>query len=163
MKKSQLILSLAALSAGTVLNVLGQTPTPDPGTVRSGLDLIRADLKTEKAYLIAQNVSFTPDEAAEFWPLYNEYIGELNKLLDDRLLLMKDYLDHHEALSDQQAQNIAGRVFELEGKRLDLKRVWFRKFAEVVPATKALKFFQVENQINAALDLKLMDSMPLVK
>jgi hypothetical protein len=139
------------------------TPAPDAGTVRSALDLIRADLKTEKAYLIAQNVALTEDESAEFWPLYNEYSVALNKLLDERLVLIKDYLDQYQTLTDQQAQNLASRVFELEGKRLDLKRSWFRKFAEVVPATKALKFFQVENQINAALDLKLMDSMPLVK
>jgi hypothetical protein len=167
--KFKLLLSFTTLSVGLAVNGFGQSSAPapqaaaDPGTVRSGLDLLRADLRTEKAYLIAQNVSFTPDEAAEFWPLYNEYSAELNKLLDDRLLLVKDYLDHHETLNDQQAQNIASRVFELEGKRLDLKRSWFRKFTEVVPATKALKFFQVENQINAALDLKLMDSMPLVK
>ena len=167
MKNSRLFLSVAGFAAVLMLHSHAQTGTPaaapDPGTVRSALDLIRSDLKTEKAYLIAQNVAFTADEAAEFWPLYNEYSVALNKLLDERLLLLKDYLDQHETLNDQQAERLANRVFELEGKRLDLKRAWFRKFAEVVPATKAAKFFQVENQINAALDLKLMDSMPLVK
>jgi len=169
MKHSKFTLSLITFAAALALNATAQTPaaaapaTPDAGTVRSAIDLIRADLKTEKAYLIAQNVSFTEDESAEFWPLYNEYSAALNKLLDERLGLLKDYLDQHETLTDQQAQNLMGRVFELEGKRLDLKRTWFRKFAEVVPATKAAKFFQVENQINAALDLKLMDSMPLIK
>lgn len=172
MKNFKLLPALALLLTGLVLNASAQTAepatpvpagAPDPGTVRSAIDLLRADLKVEKAYLIAQNVSFTADESAEFWPLYNEYSAELNKLLDERLVLVRDYLEQHEKLNDQQAQNLASRVFELEGKRLDLKRSWFRKFAEVVPATKALKFFQVENQINAALDLKLMDSMPLVK
>jgi hypothetical protein len=170
MKNFKLTLSLVVSAAALALNATAQTPassapaaTPDAGTVRSALDLIRSDLKTEKAYLIAQNVAFTEDESAEFWPLYNEYSVALNKLLDERLVLLKDYLDQHETLNDQQAQNLMGRVFELEGKRLDLKRTWFRKFSEVVPATKAAKFFQVENQINAALDLKLMDSMPLIK
>jgi hypothetical protein len=173
MKNSKLALSLAAFAAVLVLNSAAQTAaaaastTPadplDPGTVRSSIDLIRADLKVEKAYIIAQNVAFTNDESDEFWPLYNDYNAAQNVLLDERLALIKEYLDQHETLNDQQAQNLMSRVLELEGKRLDLKRTWFRKFSEAVPATKAAKFFQVENQINAALDLKLMDSMPLIK
>jgi len=170
MKNSKFTLSFAALAAVLVLNGVAQTPTasapaatPDAGTVRSAIDLVRADIKTEKAYLIAQNIVFTPDESAEFWPLYNEYNVELGRLLDERLVLLKDYLDHHETLTNEQAAVLVDKVFALEGKRLELKRAWFKKFTTVVPATKAAKFFQVENQINAALDLRLMDDIPLIK
>jgi hypothetical protein len=170
MKNSKPILSLAVLSAVLTLNGVAQTPaaaapaeTPDAGTVRSAIDFVRADIKTEKAYLIAQNIVFTTDESAEFWPLYNEYSAELGLLLDERLVLLKDYLDHHETLTNEQAVVLADKVFALEGKRLALKRAWFKKFTKVIPATKAAKFFQVENQINAALDLRLMDEIPLIK
>jgi hypothetical protein len=170
MKNPKSTLSLVALAAGLVLNGVAQAPaaaapaaTPDAGTVRSAIDLIRSDIKTEKAYIIAQNVAFTDDEAAEFWPLYNEYNAALNVLLDERLVLTKNYLDQHETLTNEQATALADKVFAWEAKRLELKRSWFKKFVEVVPATKAAKFYQVENQLNAALDLKLMDSMPLIK
>jgi hypothetical protein len=170
MNNSRFTLSLIALAGALVLNGVAQTPTasaqaatPDAGTVRSAIDLIRADVKTEKAYIIAQNVAFTDDESAEFWPVYNEYNAALNQLLDERLVLMKNYLDQHETLTDEQATALANKVFAWEGKRLELKRSWFKKFVDVVPATKAAKFYQVENQLNAALDLKLMDSMPLIK
>ena len=170
MKNSKLILPLAALAAVLVLNGAAQTAAPaspaapmDPGTVRSSIDLIRADLKVEKGYIIAQNVTFTDDESAEFWPVYSEYNTALNKLLDERLSLIQDYLAQHETLTNEQATAHAEKLFAWEGKRLELKRSWFKKFVEVVPATKAAKFYQVENQLNAALDLKLMDSMPLIK
>ena len=87
--------------------------------------------------------------------------GLPNKL--PKPLEIKEYLDQYETLTNEQATIIANKVFAWEGKRLELKRSWFKKFAEVIPATKAAKFYQVENQINAALDLKLMDSMPLIK
>jgi len=170
MKNSKVALSCALLAAALVLDGVAQTPaasapvaTPDAGTVRSAIDLIRADVKTEKAYIISQNVTFTADESAEFWPLYNEYNTALNLLLDERLGMIKDYLEHHEQLTNDQAAALAEKVFASEGKRLELKRTWFKKFTEVIPATKAAKFYQVENQLNAALDLKLMDSMPLIK
>jgi len=166
MKHFKILLSLAGFAA-LVLHATAQTPAPaapaDPGTVRSAIDLIRADIKTEKAYLIAQNVTFTEDESAEFWPLYNDYNVALNQLLDERLALLKEYLDAHDKLTNEQATALADKMFAWEEKRLQLKRTWFKKFTEVVPATKAAKFLQVENQINAALDLKLMDATPLIK
>jgi len=169
MKYIQPFLLLLTLAASLPLNGVAQTPPAapaaalDPGTVRSALDLVRSDIKNEKAVVIAQNISFTADEAAEFWPLYNEYNAALGPLLDARLGLLKQYVDRHDQLSDEQATALAGKIFDWEGKRLELKRAWFKKFAAVVPAKKAAQFFQIENQINAALDLLLMDALPLIK
>jgi ribosomal protein S26 len=56
-----------------------------------------------------------------------------------------------------------GKVFDLEEKRTQLKRAWFKKFAKVVPRKKAAQFFQIENQVNAALDLQLAASLPLIQ
>lgn len=69
----------------------------------------------------------------------------------------------HDTMTNEQATALAAKVFDFEAKRTELKRTWFKKFAEVVPARKAAPFFQIENQINAALDLRLMDAMPLIK
>ncbi len=151
--------SSAPAVAPATAPALGQ----DPGTVRSSIDLIRADLKVEKAVIIAQNLPLTEDESSEFWPLYNDYNAALTKLLDERLALIKEYMAIHETMTDAQASALAAKVFDFEAKRVELKRSWFKKFAEVVPPKKAAQFFQIENQINAALDLVIMDAMPLIK
>jgi len=180
MKTSKLILALAGLVAALALTGHAQAPAApaapsapaaapepaiisDPGIVRSAIDLVRMDIKTEKAVIIAQNLALTPDESAEFWPVYNEYHEALNQLLDARLVLLKEYVDIHEHMTDAQATDLAAKLFDLETKRVELKRTWFKKFAEVVPAKKAAQFFQIENQVNAALDLLLMDALPLIK
>jgi hypothetical protein len=174
MKNLKLCLSLFAVSCGLTLGGFAQTPaavtaptvpalTSDAVALRSAVDLLRADIKTEKALIIAQNITFTADEAAEFWPLYTEYNAALIQLLDTRLVMLKEYVDSHEKLTNEQATALVGKVLDWEVKRTELKRTWFKKFSEVVPATKAAKFFQIENQINAALDLLLMDAIPLIK
>ena len=166
MKIPQLSLALATLTAGLALNGLAQIPPiarADPGTVRSAIDLVRADVKNEKAVIIAQNLVLTPEETSEFWPLYNEYSAALNVLLDERMAMIKDYLAVNETMTDAQATALAGKFFDLEAKRTALKRTWFKKFSTVVPPKKAAQFFQVENQLNAALDLALMDALPLIK
>jgi hypothetical protein len=166
MKNIRLSLVLFSLACGLALR--GSTPTApmaplDPGTVRSAIDLIRSDLKNQKALVIAQNITFTADEAAEFWPVYNDYNVALGKLLDERLGLLTEYVNLHDQMTNEQATALAGKILDWEGKRLELKRTWFKKFTAVVPAVKAAKFAQIENQINAALDLLLMDALPLVK
>ena len=61
-------------------------------------------------------------------------------------------------MGDEEAASLAGKVFGWEEKR-----TWFKKFAKVVPTKKAAQFFQIENQINAALDLQLAASLPLIR
>lgn len=136
---------------------------PDLGNLRAFVELARSDLRTNKALIIAENIAFTDDEAAEFWPLHREYELELNKLLDRRLELITRYAKQYQTMTDADATKLAGDVFDLEEKRTALKRKYFKKFCKVVPALKAARFFQIENQVNMALDLQIAASLPLIK
>jgi hypothetical protein len=168
LRRVRLGLAIAALAA---LTVLAQNPEaapalptpPDEGNLRAFIELARSDIQTEKATIIAQNIKFTEAEAAEFWPLHREYTLELNTLLDQRLQLINDYLGTFDSMTDKQATTLAKKVFDLEAKRVDLKRTYFKRFSKVISAKKAAQFFQLENQLNAALDLRLAASLPLIK
>jgi hypothetical protein len=173
MKHLKTKLALAALAAGLALTAaaLAQDaaarpatgPSIDAGNLRAFIELARSDLRTQKTFIIAQNIQFTDDEAAEFWPLHSEYNLALNQLLDERLRLLNEYAGLYKTMTDQQATALANKVFGWEEKRTKLKRTWFKKFSKVVPAKKAAQFFQIENQLNAALDLQLAASLPLIK
>jgi len=85
------------------------------------------------------------------------------KLLDQRFELLDQYAGTYREMTDEQATQLAGKVFDWEEKRTKLKRARFKKFSKAVPAKKAAQFFQIENQLNAALDLRLAASLPLIK
>ena len=160
-----------AVAAATAFSVLAQqsepapsaSVQPDEGNLRAFIELARSDIQNEKATIIAQNIQFTDDEAFEFWPLHREYSLELSRLLDQRLSLIRKHVGNFDSLSDKQAEQLANDVFDLEAKRLKLKRTWFKRFAKVIPAKKAAQFFQLENQLNAALDLRVAAALPLIK
>lgn len=159
-----LLFALAAAAPAQTTNVASAMQTGvDAGNLRAFIELVRSDLKTQKTLIIAQNIQFTDDEAMAFWPLHSEYTVQLNKLLDQRLVLLEQYAATYQNMTDAQATSLAQKVFDLEAKRVDLKRTWFKKFSKVVPAKKAAQFFQIENQLNAALDLQLAASLPLIK
>jgi len=135
---------------------------PEDGEIMAFIELLRSDVQTEKALIIAENLPLTHDEAAEFWPLQREYEFELNKLLDERLAIIMKFVPMTEGMTDEQAKELAKVAFSLEEKRTKLKRSTFKKFCEAIPAAKAARFFQIENQLNAAIDLRVAASIPLI-
>lgn len=136
---------------------------PDPGNLRTFIELVRSDIKTQKAFILAQNMEFTEAEAVDFWPLYEQYDKDVDTLYDQRLAMIRKYLTTHDTLTDEQARQLAAESLSLEEKRTALKRKYFQEFATVITARKAVRFFQIENQINAAIDLRLAASLPLIK
>jgi hypothetical protein len=171
--RSRILLGICCLVAvAASAFALGQeeqdaTPSPplqpDEGQLRAYIELVRMDVQTEKATILAVHMKFTEDEAFEFWPLHREYSLALNKVFDLRLALIRKHIGEFDNMTDEQARELANDVFDLEDRRLKLKRVWFDKFSEAISAKRAAQFFQIENQINAAIDLRVAASLPLIQ
>jgi hypothetical protein len=156
-------LTAATLQAEETAPTPADIAKPDAGNLRVFIELARSDIRTQKSLIIAENIDFTTNEAVEFWPVHREYDLELNKLLDRRLELIARYASQYRTMTDKDATRLANDVFDLEAKRTALKRKYFKKFAKVVPARQAARFFQIENQLNLALDLQVAASLPLLK
>jgi hypothetical protein len=155
--------ALARSSGDQPLPAASAMDQPDAGNLRAFVELARSDLKTQKALIIAENLPLTEEEGAEFWPLHREYEGELSKLNDQKLALIIRYAKNYQTMTDKEAAELANGSFDLEAKKTDLKRKYFKKFQKVMPATKAARFFQLENQLNMALDLQVAAALPLIK
>ena len=139
------------------------TAQPDLGNLRTFVELARSDIKTQKALLVAQNLPLTEDEAIDFWPLHREYEDELSKLNDQRFALIERFAKSYGNITDKEAEKLAKTSFDLEKKRTELKQKYFKKFSKVIPPAKAARFFQIENQLNMALELRVASSLPLIK
>ena len=132
------------------------------GDLLAFVELARSDIRTEKALIYADNMSLTPDEASEFWPLQREYDLEANKILDRRVALIMKFGPNAKTMTDDEAKAVAKESFDIEAERTSLKRKYFQSFSEVISPVKAARFFQIENQLNMAIDLQLASEMPLI-
>jgi hypothetical protein len=136
---------------------------PDLGNLRALVELARADIRTQKSFIVAQNLPLTDTEAEAFWPLQREYDFEFTKLLDRRYAAIIQFAEQYGSMTDAQATTLAKTSFDIESERTALKKEYFDKFSKVVPALKAARFFQIENQLNLVLDLQVAASLPLLK
>ena len=143
-----------------------QTIVPPPVPIGAGdvnlstfLELARSDLKARKTFLIAQNLPLTEAEATVFWPLRNQYEAEFDLMVERKLELIKRHTRQLENPTDREASELVRDGLDLEHKQTDLKQKYFKRFAAALPATKVALFFQIENQLNLELALKVEQAL----
>lgn len=152
------VLSAAALLAA---------PAPDhhegeEQDVEALIELVRKDVRGEKADIVAKTMELDAEEAAAFWPVYKKYEAEATVLGDERLAIITDYAEDFDALTDEKAKDLITRAIALDGKEHALKEQYLKEFLGVLPAKVVARFFQVENRINNLIDLELSSQIPLV-
>jgi hypothetical protein len=154
-------LLLSANSAPAQVVYVG--PGTDPQQLLTMANQVRQTVKAQKRQIIGTTVFFKDDEAARFWPLFDQYLGALDVLLDERVVLLQLYAETYHKMDDKQATTYNEKLLDLEEKRTKLKRTWFRNFSKAVTARKAAQVFQIENQINRTLDEQLYGSLPRIQ
>ena len=61
------------------------------------------------------------------------------------------------------AQKLMKESMAVEKERVTLKELYFPKFQKAVPAMKAVRYFQIENKIQAIVNYELASGIPLVQ
>jgi len=142
--------------------VLAPEETRD-ANLRAYAELLRSDVRSQKIAIVTELMEFSESEESKFWPVYREYETALAKINDDRLALIKEYAASYSTLTDAVADRLARGALDVEGRRQDLKRRYYERFASVLSPKTAARFLQVENQILLLLDLQIAASLPLVQ
>ena len=120
-------------------------------------------LLTEKKVLIEENLPLTEQEKQAFWPLYDNYMKELVKLLERRTALNKKLMNIQKTITDKQARAMVDEHLNIVSESVKIKKSMLVKLRKKIPDTKILKYFQVEVKIEAAYFYFLSENIPLMK
>lgn len=123
------------------------------------LEKIRAD----KKLFVAANMELTETEAKAFWPLYDQYQNELFLLRSRTIIMINNYAAAYENMDNATAKKLIDEYMELEELRLKLRQAYVPKFRDILPDIKVVRYFQIENKINAALTYEFAAKIPLIK
>jgi hypothetical protein len=153
------VASLVALVLvfGIVFPVHSQNQTPD------NMQMVREAARANKKLFVAEYLPMTESEAKGFWPVYESYQKELEKLLQREGELIEDFAKNYEAMTDAKAKKLIDTSLGIEADYLKVKQSFLPKFQKVLPTKKVARYFQIENKIRAALDDDLAKAIPLLK
>lgn len=131
--------------------------------VKAYIELLRKDVRKDKVAIHSELMNLTPDESSKFWPVYNEYDKALTVIADERVALIRMYVENYSNLTGPMAAKLANGVLDLETKRIQLKRQYLQKMGAALDTKLALRFLQIESQLEKLIDLQIASSLPIVE
>ena len=138
-----------------------------PASAQTAMDeqiaLARQSAHTDRQVLIMGNVHFTADESAQFWPAWKEYRAAMEANGDRLLGLIKDFAANYEEMNDQKASELMTDSFSIQMQDIVIKQNFAKKITVFMPAQKVMRIIQIENKLDAAIDMQLAAEIPLVK
>jgi hypothetical protein len=150
------------LAAALMLLVLAAVPVS--AEQKSGsMEALRDTIQTDKKAYIAQYLQLTDAEGKEFWPYYNSYQFDLQKINDRLIKLIDRYARNYKNLSDADAVKMVDEYLAIERDQLKLKELYFRTLRKTLPVKKVIRYMQLENKISALVKFELAERIPLVK
>ncbi|MGD9322326.1 MAG: hypothetical protein PVH99_20305, partial [Desulfobacteraceae bacterium] len=127
------------------------------------MQIVREKIRADKKLVVAEAMGMTEPEAKAFWPVYEAYQRDLAKINDRTIKLIDDYAENYGTMSDQAAKKLMDEYMAIETERLNIRQSYLPRFRQVLSEMKVLRYYQLENKIQAVVNYELAASIPLVR
>jgi len=138
-------------------------PSDAQKNVQAYIDLLRRDVRQEKAEIMGSVMVLSAQDATKFWPIYSEYDAQLAKLNDQRVENIKEYARTYDQMTDEKADELIQKSLAYQKQRAELLAQTYDKVKQALGAVTAARFAQVEHQLLLIIDLQIASSLPIVE
>ena len=156
----------AAIRIGAMLVALGcVAPGMAQDKPADNMQILRDKIKADKKLVVATNMELTEPEAKAFWPIYDAYQKDLQKINRRIVSLLDSYAADARAktLTDDKAKKLIDEALAIEQAETNLKSTYAPKLEKVLPIKKVARYLQIENKIRALVKYDLAQGVPLVQ
>lgn len=133
------IFAILVIAAGTVSTASAQ---------RKSEEEIKR-IQDAKVAIITNRLSLTPEQSADFWPVYNEYSQKRREIHRAQRKIVNE--KKAEGKTDEQVLNNLKEVQDLRQKDLDLEKEYQTKFLKVITANQVIELYKAERTFNDML------------
>ncbi|MBS0027283.1 hypothetical protein ACTJJ0_11765 [Chitinophaga sp. 22321] len=136
---------------------------PAVATVPQDDDLVTQIFGKNKEALLDDLLKISPTEMQAFQTAFLEYETEKRPWLTERIALLKMYNEEFTSI-DERKMNSLTRQFinnDLEFGRLQMR--YFRRMNKLLGATRAAKFFQLDNYLEQSSRVYLQNQLPFIR
>jgi Spy/CpxP family protein refolding chaperone len=157
-------LALAAVAVAAFATAsAADAPATTPADNEKVMAQFRDDLQAASADIVAKGITLSSEQAAKFWPLFQQYQDEQKATIDAQLKATQKYADSLDKLTDADALAYVGALLDRDQKIHDLRIKWLKKFQSVVPAGTAARVIQIDRRLGIVAQVKLAQKIPLVR
>ena len=139
------------------------SPNSDPQNIQAYIELLRADVRQQKAEMVGAVMQLSAGDAAKFWPIYEEYDAELAKLNDLRVANIQEYVSSYDQMTDAKADELIQKALSYRKQRSELLAKYYERVKQALGGIEAARFVQVEDQLLLIIDLQIDSALPIVE
>lgn len=146
--KSSKSMRLIFISIFAFLFIAGLSQQPQRGRFHNEEHQER--IQSMKVAFITERLSLTPEEAQQFWPVYNQYQEEM-KELREKYAQRIDKDKSVAELDDEEVVKYVENQINRLAETAVLKRKYHEKFLEIIPVRKVALLYEAEKDFNRRL------------
>ena len=131
----------------------------------NNMESVHEKLKADKKLIVTKYMELTESEAKNFWPVYEEYQKDLQKI-DQRLLnLLQSYAADYrdKSLTDEKAKKLLDEWIAIDNDDAKRRASYLPKVMKALPPKKAARYLQIENEYRILIKYDLAATVPLVQ
>ncbi|HHW1973284.1 TPA: transcriptional regulator [Pseudomonas aeruginosa] len=165
---SRRLLFVATLVATLSLAAHADEPLPSVEQVMNEhKEKIRNQLETinyKRKRMVEANMALYGTEAETFWPIYSRYRGETDSLHKETFQLLLEYARAYGSgsITDAEASRMVDLYRGLQEKQLAVLHRYVQEVAEKMSPRRAMRFLQIEAQLDALEALQIGKQVPLI-
>jgi len=157
--KQTAVVALAIIMLGFAMPTAAQDKPADD------MQILRDKIRADKKLVVAMNMELTESEAKSFWPIYDEYQKDLQKINQRMAKMLESYADdfRNKSLTDDKAKKLINEATAIDQAEANLKSTYAPKLSKVLPVRKVVRYLQIENKIRAVVKYDIASGVPLVR
>lgn len=128
------------------------------------MKILQEKIAADKKLLVAENMDLTDADAKNFWPIYDNYQKDLQKINDRLAKLLNEYaiVYNTNTVTNEKARQLLDEAIKVELAEIQLKQSYVPKIAKVLSGVKTVRYIQIENKIRALTRYEISEMIPLM-
>ena len=122
----------------------------------------RSELMARRADVMAKGLTLNAEQAAKFWPLFEQFQKEQDVLVQDQIQATDEYARKFQTLTDADALAYVSSLLARDNKMTDLRIKWLAKFQAVIPPAMAARAIQLDRRLSNVTQVQLSQRIPLI-
>jgi hypothetical protein len=152
------------LAAAAVAALGFQQPVPaQTGSTYDDTQMLLSQIQSDRRAIALAGLGLSDAQTSKFIPIYDEYQREQKALAQRSIDVINKFAANYDSMTDDAARTIMKDWFKIQDDEVALMKKYSKKLEKELPASKVLRWAQIENKMNALTSFEAARIVPLAQ
>ena len=109
---------------------------------------IDKEFEARRIAYITKSLDLSPQEAQQFWPVYNAYKAELEQVQREKNRIQRGVRMAVQTKTDEELEKLSDEYIDLSVQQSQIQNRYHEEFKKVLPVRKVVLLYKTEQELN---------------